>query len=147
MTMRAIAIIAALVATFPFAAALAQNAAPRGRPNPVPPVPPVATDTTTSLVCYFKKGEGENEDTTWQWGLNPDDKSFVLSGQWRTTPKTQLQKFFTDTLKGPMDAACDRAKTYYELDDYQLFAYFAANNVLNYNYPIVACGVELFPDY
>lgn len=123
-------------------AALAQETGPLSADETKPAAAPLFTANSTSLACYFKRADG---NVTWQWGLAPGNQWYQLTGSWLTTPYTKLQKLFTDTSTGPLNDACARSKTYYKLKDYTLIAYFAADKSAGYNYPIVSCGVELFP--
>jgi hypothetical protein len=124
--------------------ARAQSTGPASPDEAKPDRAPLITATTTSLACYFKNAAGQ---TTWQWGLAPGNQWYAIVGSWQTTPHTKLQKFFTDTAAGPLTDACNRASSYYKLKGYTLFAYFAADGSAGYNYPIVSCGVELYPRY
>lgn len=124
--------------------ALAQNTGPASPDAAKPERAPLATADSTSLACYFKNAAG---NVTWQWGLAPGNQWYALTGSWQSTSYTKLQKFFTDTTTGPLADACQRAATYYKLSGYTLLAYFAADKSAGYNYPIVSCGIELFPRY
>jgi hypothetical protein len=102
----------------------------------------VATPTTTSLACYFRKSGSE----TWYWGLDNSDQYYKLNGEWRPTPYTKIQKFFTQTTKSEIVARAERAKTYYNLEGYELVGIFAADSAVGSNYPIVVNdGEELYP--
>ena len=103
----------------------------------------VADATTTSLACYFINGS----NVTWYWGLNNDNSYYKLNGSWGTTPYTKLTKFFTSTNSSDIGNAAQNAKNYYNLGSYSLFAIFAADSSSGYNYPVVANGQELYPDY
>lgn len=142
MKIRAIVFTSALA--FAGASALAQTTGPGSPKDAIPAAAPMVTAQTTSLGCYFRNAAG---DTTWKWGLAPGNQWYQLSGNWQTTPYSKLQKFFTPTSTGPMNDACSRSKAYYSLAGYDVFAYFAADSSAGYNYPIVSCGVELYPQY
>jgi hypothetical protein len=102
----------------------------------------VASGTTTSLACYFSKGS----DVTWYWGLNNDNSYFKLNGEWRTTPYTKLQKFFTQTSSSEIRKTAVQAQDYYQLTGYSLLGIFAADKAAGYNYPVVVNNTEeLFP--
>lgn len=125
-------------------APLAQTTGPGSPQQAIPEAAPMASAQTTSLACYFRNAGG---DVVWKWGLAPGNQWYQLSGTWEKTAYTKLQKFFTTTTTGPMNDACSRAKTYYSLTGYDMFGYFAADSSAGYSYPIVSCGVELYPQY
>lgn len=126
------------------ASSFAQSQGPASPDEGTPAVAPLSTANSTSLACYFKNAGG---NVTWQWGLAPGNQWYQLVGAWQTTPYSKLQKFFTDTTTGPLNDACDRARSYYKLSGYTVIAYFAADKSAGYNYPIVSCGVELYPQF
>ena len=104
----------------------------------------VATATTTSLACYFSKGD----TTTWYWGLNDDNSYYKLNGEWKTTPWTKLKKFFTTTSSSEITARANKASEYNKLSGYSLVAVFAADSGSGYNYPLVVNNAEeLYPNY
>lgn len=142
MQLRAIVFTSALA--FAGAHAFAQTTGPSSPEQATPASAPLITAQTTSLACYFRNTAG---NVTWKWGLAPGNQWYQLSGDWQTTPYSKLQKFFTSTTTGPMNDACSRSKAYYSLTDYSVIAYFAADSSAGYNYPIVSCGVELYPQY
>ena len=132
------------VAALIHAPAFAQNPGPASPDEPTPASAPVVSATTTSLACYFSKAD-HSVRSTWQWGLSPGNQWYQLTGSWETTPYTKLTKFFTDKPTAELNEACKRSKNYYKLHGYDMFAYFAADSNIGYNYPIVSGGVELFP--
>ena len=141
MSIRTIVLI--FVAALVNASASAQTSGPISADAARPPSAPLVTADTTSLACYFKNASGS---VTWQWGLTPANKWYELTGTWFTTAYTKLQKFSTGTTTGPLNDACAQSLSYYKLTGYSLFAYFAAAKAAGYNYPIISCGVELFPN-
>ncbi len=110
---------------------------------PVVDVSAAAGSTTTSLVCYFQKGE----DVTWQWGLKSDNNWYKVAGRWISTPYTGLTKFFTDAGVDELAAAAENARKYHTLNGYTLRAMCAADSAAGYSYPIVSRWVELYPKY
>ena len=105
---------------------------------------PAASAGTTSLACYFRKGDS----TTWYWGLTSDSQWYQLPGAWQTTPYTKLEKFFSTANQNDITQACGYSSTYYGLVGYSLLAAFAAQKNAGYNYPIIVGGnTELWPQY
>jgi hypothetical protein len=105
---------------------------------------PVAAADSTSLACYFQKGD----DTKWYWGLTSDSGWYALPGEWKKTEYTKLQKFFSSASQSTITTACSNAATYYGLVGYTLKAAFAADKGAGSNYPIVVGGnTELYPQY
>jgi len=105
---------------------------------------PTAAAGSTSLACYFQKGG----DTTWYWGLTGNSAWYQLPGDWKTTPYTKLQKFFSTAGQSDITAACNNSSTYYGLVGYTFIAAFAADKSAGSNYPIVVGGnTELWPQF
>jgi hypothetical protein len=99
-------------------------------------------NTTTSVVCYFKKG---NDKPFWKWGLNADNSWFVLNGAWQKQEHTKIESFATKTNPNSIRDSCKQSKAYYGYGDYEVVGIYAANSRLSYNYPIYTEDGELRP--
>ena len=111
--------------------------------------PPLLRDNTTTYIsCYF----GTVGSNTWRWGLNNDKRKtyFVMNGEYKKTPFTRNEKFFTAITKSSVDNACATSKSYYNIKQ-PYIAGFAANSSAGYNYPIVTVNgstyTELYPQW
>ena len=105
-------------------------------------VPMPAFADSSYIACYFNN----NGSVTWQWGLNSDNSYYTFNGDWKTTPQTKIEKFFSLEPYSNLCAACANAKKYYKVSG-DLFGIFAATKNAGYNYPIVLNGIEVSPMY
>ena len=97
--------------------------------------------TTTSVVCYFQKGNNR----LWKWGLQPNNGWFVLNGSWQKTIDTRITYFETPSSADTIRQSCRQSRAYYGYGDYTINGIYAANSSLGSNYPIMARAVVVKP--
>jgi|LakMenE01Jun11ns_1017448.scaffolds.fasta_scaffold9754993_2 hypothetical protein len=98
-------------------------------------------NTTTSVVCYFQKGNHR----LWKWGLKPNNGWFVLNGSWQKTRDTRITYFATPTSADTIRQSCRQSRAYYGYGNYTINGIYAANSSLGSNYPIYTGAGELRP--
>jgi hypothetical protein len=98
-------------------------------------------NTTTSVVCYFQKGNHR----LWKWGLQSNNSWFVLNGSWQKTRDTRITYFATPTSADTIRQSCRQSRAYYGYGNYTINGIYAANSSLGSNYPIYTGAGELRP--
>ncbi len=100
-----------------------------------------AKKTYTYTACYFQKGDKVSTET-WQWGLEPDDSWYTMSGNW--AKRRHIGTTYFNTSDRGAVASCQRSQAYYQLSGYRLVGVYARDKTAGSNYEIRVNGQELF---